>query len=89
MVIFLSIFCAELQKLLKHIYDLTRKGRQFIWGEEQQEKFEEIMHRLIKQPVLHLPDSKDRYHLYSDTTKFATGSMFISSTEWKTKIKNR
>ena len=32
MVNFLSIFCPELQILLKAIYDLTRKGRQFIWG---------------------------------------------------------
>ena len=29
---FLCMFCPELQKLLKPIYDLTRKGRQFIWG---------------------------------------------------------
>ena len=32
MVIFVSLFCPELQKLLKPIYDLTRKGRQFLWG---------------------------------------------------------
>ena len=32
MVNFLSMFCPELQKLLKLIYDLTRKGRYFIWG---------------------------------------------------------
>ena len=32
MVNFFSMFCPELQKLLKPIYDLTRKGRQFIWG---------------------------------------------------------
>ena len=31
MVNFLSMFCPELLKLLKPIYDLTRKGRQFIW----------------------------------------------------------
>ena len=48
MVNFLSMFCLELQRLLKPIYDLTRKGRQFIWGEEQQIAFEEIKHRLIK-----------------------------------------
>ena len=47
MVNFLSMFCPELQKLLKPIYDLTRKGRQFIWGEQQQEAFEEIK-RLVK-----------------------------------------
>ena len=75
MVNFLSIFCPELQKLLKPIYDLTRKGRQFIWGEDQQSAFEEINHRLVKLPMLHLPDSKRRFHLYSDTSKFATGSV--------------
>ena len=42
MVNLLSMFCPELQKLLKPIYDLTRKGRAFIWGEEQQGAFEEI-----------------------------------------------
>ena len=35
MVNFLSMFCPELQKLLKPIYDLTRKGRPFNWGKEQ------------------------------------------------------
>ena len=60
MVNFISMFCPELQKLLKPIYDLTRKGRQFIWGKEQQLTFEEIKCRLIKPPVLHLPSSTDR-----------------------------
>ena len=52
---FFSMFCPELQKLLKPIYDLTRKGRPFNWGKEQQDSFEEIKHRLIKPPVLHMP----------------------------------
>ena len=46
MVNFVSIFSPELQKLLKPIYDLTKKGRHFIWGEEQQIVFEEIKSRL-------------------------------------------
>ena len=70
---FLSMFCPKLQKLLKPIYDLTRKGRQFIWEKEQQDTFEEIKHRLVKQPILHMPNNTGRYHLYSDTSKFATG----------------
>ena len=32
MVNFLSMFCPELQKLLNPIYNLTRRGRPFIWG---------------------------------------------------------
>ena len=74
MVNFVSIFCLELQKLLKPIYDLTRKRRQFIWGEELQKAFDEIKHRPQRPPVLHLPDRHGRFQLYSDTSKFATGS---------------
>ena len=48
MVNFLSMFCPQLQKLLKPIYDLTRSGRPFIWGKEQQDSFEEIKRMLIK-----------------------------------------
>ena len=53
---FLSMFFPELQKLLKPIYDLTRKGRPFNWGKEQQDSFEEIKCRLRKPPVLHMPN---------------------------------
>ena len=58
MVNFFTIFCQDLQKLLKPIYDLMRKGRLFIWEQEQQVAFEEIKKRLQKPPILHLPDNK-------------------------------
>ena len=74
MVNFVSIFCQELQKLLKPTYDLTRKCRQFVWAEEHQTAFDEIKSRLQKPPVLNLPDKKGRFQLYSDTSKIATGS---------------
>ena len=64
MVNFLSMFCPELQKLLKPIYDLTRKGRPFVWEKEQQDSFEEIKCRLIKPLVLHMPNTTGRFHLY-------------------------
>ena len=75
MVYFVSIFCPKLKKFLKPIFDLTRKGRLFIWGEEQQKAFDEIKHRLQRFPVLHLPNRHGWFQLYSDTSKFATGSM--------------
>ena len=86
MVNFLSIFCPAIQKLLKPMYDLTRKGRQFICGKEQHMAFEEIKHRLVKLPILHLPDNKGRFHLYSDTSKFATGSALYQIQEGKPKL---
>ena len=39
MVNFMSLFCPELQKLFKPLYVSTRKGRQFIWGEEPRDTF--------------------------------------------------
>ena len=53
---------------------MTRKGRQFIWSQEQKIAFDDIKWRLVKLLVLHFPDDKGRFHLYPDTSKFATGS---------------
>ena len=86
MVNFLSIFCLELQKLLKPIYNLTRKGRHFVWGKEQQEAFEEIKRWLVKTPVLRISNCKGRFHLYSDTNKFATGSALYQIQNGKLKL---
>ena len=82
---FLSLFYPELQKLVKLIYDLIRKGIQFIWVEEQQIAFTESKNRLVKQPVLYLPDSMGRFHLYSDTSKFPMGSALYESQKGKPK----
>ena len=86
MVNFLSIFCQDLQKLLKPIYNLTRTGRAFQWQQEQQTAFEEIKSRLQKPPILHLPDGKGRFHLYSDTSKYATGSALYQIQNGKPKL---
>ena len=80
------MFCPDLQKLLKQIYDLTRKGRPYIWGKEQQDSFEEIKCRLIIPPVLHMPNKTGRLHLYSDTSKFATGSAVYQIQNRKPKL---
>ena len=60
---------SRITNILKPIYGLTRKGRQFIWRKEQQTAFEEIKCRLLKLPVLHLPNSTGRFLLYSDMSK--------------------
>ena len=86
MVNFLSMFCPKLQKLLKPIYDLTRKGRPFVWGKEQQDSCEEIQLRLIKPPVFHMPNTTGRFHLYSDTSKSATGSVLYQIQNGKSKL---
>ena len=71
---YLSLFCPDLQKLLKPIVELTRKGRPFIWGEAQEKAFREVKLRLKNPPVLHLPKAEDRFILYSDISIEGTGS---------------
>ena len=86
MVNFVNLFCSKLQKLLKLIYDLTRKGRQFLWEREQQQAFDEIKHRLQRPPVLYLPNRHGHFQLYSDTSKFATGSALYLIQNGKPKL---
>ena len=86
MVNFLSMFCPELQKLLKPIYDLTRKGRPFVCRKEQQDSFEGFKCRLIKPPVLHMPNTTGKFHSYSDTSNFATGSVLYQIQNGKPKL---
>ena len=45
-----------------------------------------IKSRLQKPPILHLPDNKGRFLLYSDTSKYATGSTFYQIQNGKPKL---
>ena len=83
---FVSMFCPELQKLLKPIYDLTKKGKPFLWEKEQQEAFEKIKKRMLKPAVLSMPNRKGRFILYSDTSRIATGSTLYQHQDGKPRL---
>ena len=55
-------------------------------GKEQQGTFEEIKHRLQQPPVLYMPDKMGRFQLYSDTSKYATGSALYQIQNRKPKL---
>ena len=83
---YLSIFCRHLQKLLKPIYDLTKKGRPFIWQEEQQQVFDTIKERMINRPILYLPKPGGRFILYCDSSRTHTGSSLWQVQEGKPRL---
>ena len=83
---FVSIFCPEVQKLLMPIYELTKKGRPFVWEDKQQKAFDEIKSRFLKPPVPSIPDKRGRFLLYSDTSKYATGSALYQVQNRKPKL---
>ena len=83
---YLPLFCPDLQKLLKPIVKLTRKGRPFIWGDDQEKAFREVKQRLTNPPVLHLPKAEGRFILYSDTSIEGTGSSLWQIQEGKPRL---
>ena len=83
---YLSLFCPDLQVLLRPIVELTRKGRPFVWGQEQEKAFKEVKSRLTNPPVLHLPRAEGRFILYSDTSVEGTGSSLWQMQEGKAKL---
>ena len=73
---YLSLFCPDLQKLLKPKVELTRKGRPVIWGDAQEKAFREVKLRLTNPPVLLAKK-------YSDTSIEGTGSSLWQIQEGK------
>ena len=86
MVNYVSLFCKDLQRLLRPIVELTRKGRPFQWGPEQEKSFRQIKKQLQRPPVLHLPQADGRVILYSDTSREGTGSSLWQVQEGKPRL---
>ena len=93
----MSLLCPDLQTLLKPIVEFTRKGRPFVWCQEQEKAFKEVKSRLTSPPVLHLPKAEGRFILYSDKRVEGTGSLLWQMQEgllvnmnlWKNLLKYR
>ena len=80
---YLSLFCPDLQILLKPIAELTHKDRPFVWGKEKEATFTEVKKRLTNLPVLHLPKAEGKFILYSDTSKEGTDNSLWQIQEGK------
>ena len=77
MVNYLSIYLKDLQLKLIPIYNLTRKGIPFVWGEEQYKAFEDIKKALTSPPVLVMPNSHGHIIFVSDTSNLDVGERYI------------
>ena len=68
------------------MYDLTRKGKPFLWTDLHQKAFDTIKELLAKPSVLNLPDNTGRYTLYSDTSKTHAGSALWQMQQGQNKL---
>ena len=61
--------------IAKPLSDLTRKGRPFIWGPDQQAAFETLKDCLVNYPVLAPPLPEGKYIIDTDASDFAMGAV--------------
>ena len=72
--------------MLKPIYDLTKKGRPFVWQEEEQQAFDTIKERMVNPLILYLPKPGGRFILYCDSSRTHTGSSLWQVQEGKPRL---
>ena len=71
---FLSVVLPRITETIKTYIQLDQKREIIYLRKRTIGLFEEIKCRLIKPPVLYMPNKPGRFHLYSDTSVFGTGS---------------
>ena len=82
---YLSLFCKDLQKILKPIYELTRKEQPFIWTEFHQKAFEHVKELLVKPQYYTCPDPVvDSF--YITTPQRHIQAVLFGNAGWKTQI---
>ena len=76
-------FVKDFARIAKPLYETTRKGKKWEWGEKQQRAFEELKRRFTTEPVLVKPDLDKEMRVEADALDFATGEVLSMKCEDK------
>ncbi|GJX28472.1 putative nucleotidyltransferase, ribonuclease H [Tanacetum coccineum] len=61
-------FIEGFSKIAKPMTELMQKNQKFDWGEEQEEAFQLLKHKLCAAPILALPEGSDDFMVYCDAS---------------------
>ncbi|CAB0043056.1 unnamed protein product [Trichogramma brassicae] len=61
--------------IARPLQKLLRKTEKFIWGEEQEKAFKDLVHRLCDYPVLNTPNFSKPFILTTDASDYAIGAI--------------
>ncbi|CAB0042173.1 unnamed protein product [Trichogramma brassicae] len=61
--------------IARPLQKLLRKTEKFVWGEEQEKAFKDLVHRLCDYPVLKTPDFSKPFILTTDASDYAIGAI--------------
>lgn len=68
-------FIRDFGKIVRPLSELTRKGKEWEWGPEQQDAFETLKKAFTSAPILKIPDDEHPFRLECDSSDFATGAV--------------
>ena len=63
--------------LLAPLMGLVGSTAKFIWGEEQQEAFNEMKRVIGKETLLTFPDFNKEFHIYTDASDYQLGAVIM------------
>ena len=70
-------FIKDFAKISAPLTKLTRKTEKFEWMTKCEESFQELKKRLVRTPVLAIPDGKGDFMIYSDASLKGLGCVLM------------
>ena len=70
-------FVEGFSKIAVPLTELTKKSMRFTWYDKCEANFQELKQRLIKAPVLSLPNDNGNFFVYCDTSKMDLGCVLM------------
>ena len=74
---FYRMFIANFSQIAHPLHLLTKKDQEYVFGEAQQQAFQELKNWLMSSPVLRLPDLSKPFSVQTDASKLGTGAVLL------------
>ena len=71
------MFIANFSQITHSLHLLTKKNQEYVWGNAQEQAFQELKNRLTSSPVLRLPDLSKPFFVQTDASKLGTGAVLL------------
>jgi len=68
-------FIKDFSHIAQPLFNLMKKGVPFVWGQDQEHAFKDLIMIFMTAPVLALPDHNQPFCLITDASDFATGAI--------------
>ena len=68
-------FVKDFSKIAQPLFELTKKGKEWHWGSDQEKAFRTLKERFTSAPMLVMPDTRKPFRVECDASDFAWGAV--------------